>query len=96
MGMRWPFVVLVLFCSVHIAAQDPAPKTSPPPTTTPAAKTTETSNTGESLMFLGKKLWFETRKRLNLATEEELKAESDQEAEDRKVKLKLGKFEVEK
>jgi hypothetical protein len=56
----------------------------------------ETSNTGESLLFLGKKLWFETRKRLNLATEEELKAEAVKEGEDKKVKLRLGGFEVEK
>lgn len=95
MDMRWPFVVLVLLCSVSLMAQEPAQKPPAPKAPTPAATTTETSSTGESLLFLGKKLWFETRKRLNLATEEELKAEADQEAEDRKVKLKLGKFEVE-
>lgn len=55
--------------------------------------TKENLDAGESLIFMGKKLWFETRKRLNLTTEEEVK---QQVAEEKRVKLRVGGFKIEK
>lgn len=71
----------------------PAPKTQPAPVTpkveTPPA--TQELDTGESLTYMGRKLWFEMKRRLNLTTEEEEKA---QKAEERNVRLKLGGIQV--
>jgi len=50
-------------------------------------------DTGESLGFMGKSLWFEVRRRLNLTTEAEEKKHKE---ETRQVKLKVGGLRVEK
>lgn len=50
-------------------------------------------STGESLSYIGKKLWFETRRRLNLTTEAE---EQDQRVAERNYKLRIGGIKVER
>mgnify|MGYP001340298802 CR=1 FL=1 len=57
-----------------------------------AASGTEKLDTGESLTFLGKKLWFEVRKRLNLTSESE---EAAQKTAEKQVRLKVGSIGLE-
>jgi len=59
--------------------------------TTAAPAKVEQLDTGESLSFMGKKLWFEMRRRLNLTTAQE---EADQKAAERAVRLKVGSVKV--
>lgn len=47
--------------------------------------------TGESLSYLGRKLWFEMRRRLNLTSEQE---EQEQRAREERVRLKVGGIRV--
>lgn len=67
----------------------------PPPAPKPVAKAAPAQelDQGESLLYIGRKLWFETRKRLNLASEEEVEAQAEEE---KKVKLRVGSFKIER
>ena len=87
-----------LLCAASVWAQQATgdgASTAP----TPAPQTAERQaagdelGQGESLLYIGRKLWFETRKRLNLASNEELEAHAEEE---KKVKLRIGGFKIEK
>lgn len=56
-------------------------------------KEPEALGTGETLGFLGRKMWFEVRRRLNLTTTEEEKAQREAE---RSYRLRVGGIKVEK
>lgn len=85
-----------LCAAAVLAQQDSGKAVSPGPAATRPASVVQDPpqelGQGESLLYIGRKLWFETRKRLNLASEEELKAE----VEEKKVKLRLGSFKIER
>jgi hypothetical protein len=53
--------------------------------------TTEQLDTGESITYLGKKLWFEVKRRMNLTTEAE---EKQRRQEESNVRLKVGSIRV--
>ncbi|HRD53592.1 MAG TPA: hypothetical protein PKY96_13180 [Flavobacteriales bacterium] len=94
-GLAWRCLsaVVILGGTVQVRAQAP-PQANKPETNPKAAATdsrAKTMDTGESLGFMGKSLWFEVRRRLNLTTEEE---ENKHKAEARQVKLKVGSFQV--
>ncbi len=59
----------------------------------PATETTQEAGTVESIGFIGRKLWFEMRKRLNLTTEQE---ERQQLQTEQGYKLRIGGIKVEK
>ncbi len=64
-----------------------------PPAQQPSAKpTVEKTDTEGSITYIGKRLWFEVRKRLNLTTEQE---EAQQRAAEALVRLKVGGFRIE-
>ncbi|MBL7982747.1 MAG: hypothetical protein JNL52_13175 [Flavobacteriales bacterium] len=96
--LRTLVVATALLLAAGVKAQTPtpappAPKTQPAPVS-PKMETppsTQELDTGESLTYMGRKLWFEMKRRLNLTTEEEEKA---QKAEERNVRLKLGGIQV--
>lgn len=69
------------------AAKEPA--TAGKDEVKPAASTAESDG---SLTYIGKRLWFEVRKRLNLTTEQE---EAQQRAAEALVRLKVGGFRIE-
>lgn len=78
----------------HGMAQAPPAKAARPvalaeqkPQATAPKQEVKAMGTGESLGFMGRSLWFEMRRRLNLTTEEE---EAQHKAETRQVKLKVG------
>jgi hypothetical protein len=74
------------------AALDQAKEGTRTATTTQASSTTvEQMDTGESLGFMGRKLWFEVRKRLNLTSTEE---EEAQKKAEQQVRLKVGSIQV--
>lgn len=52
----------------------------------------KTLDTGESIGFMGRKLWFEVRRRMNLTTEQE---EAQHRAAEKAYRLKLGGLRVE-
>lgn len=90
-------LAVALLCAVAVRAQQDggkAPPTGPAPGRSAAAVQAppQELDQGESLLYIGRKLWFETRKRLNLASEEEVKAQE----EEKKVKLRLGSFQIER
>lgn len=67
---------------------------SPPPTQASAPGKEEGKkvlDTGETLTFLGKKLWFEAKRRLDLTSEEE---ERKQRLYERSVRLRVGTLRV--
>ena len=83
-------------------AQEPAKPTTTAqkpvatvPSATPAAtvdpNTTDQLDTGESLSFLGRKLWFEVRRRMNLTTEDE---ENEQREREKDIRLKVGSISL--
>lgn len=91
-------VALAVFAVALAKAQPATPKPAPTaPVETPKAKPqqqpAEALDQSESLLYMGKKLWFETRKRLNLASEEEVKEQAEEE---KKVRLRVGSFKIEK
>ena len=53
--------------------------------------TIEQLDTGESITYLGKKLWFEVKRRMNLTTQAE---EDQRRLEERNVRLKVGSIRV--
>lgn len=69
------------------AAKEPA--TAGKDDVKPTASTAESDG---SLSYIGKRLWFEVRKRLNLTTEQE---EAQQRAAEALVRLKVGGFRIE-
>jgi len=96
--LRTLVVASALLLAEGVQAQSPppaqpTPKTQPAPVTpkVETPPTTQELDTGESLTYMGRKLWFEMKRRLNLTTEEEEKA---QKAEERNVRLKLGGIQV--
>jgi hypothetical protein len=101
-GTRMLVSLLALTTAALLHAQEPAKPTTTAqkpvatvPSATPATKvtpsTTDQLDTGESLSFLGRKLWFEVRRRMNLTTEEE---ESEQREREKDVRLKVGSISV--
>lgn len=91
-------VALVLCCTLLAKAQSATPKPAPTapieaPKAKPEQQPAEELDQSESLLYMGKKLWFETRKRLNLASEEEVKEQAEEE---KKVRLRVGGFKIEK
>lgn len=66
---------------------------APAPKQETAAKATEVKDldTGDSIIYLGRKLWFEMRKRLNLTDTAE---EEARKQEDAQVRLKVGGVKV--
>lgn len=78
-----------------VAAQDGAPPATPAVKPVPAqpAKAVPQPVQEESITYLGRKLWFEVKRRLNLTTEQE----EEQNARDQKpVDLKVGSFRVQR
>lgn len=63
------------------------------PSTATAQEQVAEPGTGESITYIGRKLWFEMRKRLNLTTEEE---ENKQRVEEQSYKLRIGGIKVRK
>ncbi|HOZ41784.1 MAG: hypothetical protein IPO05_06155 [Flavobacteriales bacterium] len=88
--------VLLLACAlvpvVHAQTSVPA---KPTPARTDSTRTTAASpeqlDTGESITYLGRKLWFEVKRRMNLTTEAE---EKQQRQAERNVRLKVGSIRV--
>jgi len=90
---RGLLVCASVFFAMALCAQ-PAPATSQAkPVQPPDPPPTKSLDTGESLGFMGKSLWFEVRRRLNLTTEAEEKKHKE---ETKEVKLKVGGLRVEK
>lgn len=92
-GLRGGMLGAGLLLSTLLVAQAQKPAAGPgaaPASPAPAAKPMDT---GESLGFMGKSLWFEVRRRLNLTTAEEEKKHKE---ETKQVKLKVGGFQVER
>lgn len=91
-------MLALAFVAAHaLHAQTPAAGAPPKPASTAKPATepppTKTMDTGESIGFMGKSLWFEVRRRLNLTTEEEEKKHKE---ETKQVKMKVGGLRVEK
>lgn len=88
---------LVLFLALglahHACAQQSVPPAAPATAQAQEAKPTEEMGTGETLGFLGRKMWFEVRRRLNLTTEEEEKTQREAE---RNYRLRVGGIKLEK
>jgi len=73
-------------------AQKAAAAVAPVPAATKLnGSNTQELDTGESLAFLGRKLWFEVKRRMNLTTEEE---ETQQRGSDKAVRLNVGSISV--
>jgi hypothetical protein len=92
-GLRGSVLGAGLLLSTLLVAQAQKPAAGSgavPAAPAPAAKPMDT---GESLGFMGKSLWFEVRRRLNLTTAEEEKKHKE---ETKQVKLKVGGFQVER
>lgn len=71
----------------------PAATTATRPAPAQPAKAAPQPAQEESLSYLGRKLWFEVKRRLNLTTEQE----EEQNARDQKpVDLKVGSFRVQR
>lgn len=76
----------------NATAQKPAAVVTPVPAATKLnGSNTQELDTGESLAFLGRKLWFEVKRRMNLTTEEE---ETQQRGSDKAVRLNVGSISV--
>lgn len=68
-----------------------ADATAPKQEATAKASEVKDLDTGDSIIYLGKKLWFEMRKRLNLTDAAE---EQARKQEDAQVRLKVGGVKV--
>ena len=96
-------LVLALAMGTSLVAQEPRPANTQvavaaqvkeeKPSTTTAQEQVAEPGTGESISYIGRKLWFEMRKRLNLTTEEE---ENEQRMEEQSYKLRIGGIKVRK
>jgi hypothetical protein len=87
------FIVACALAAVAVA-QTPAPvkpAAIPTDSTRETPATTEQLDTGESITYLGKQLWFEVKRRMNLTTEAE---EKQRRQEERNVRLKVGSIRV--
>ncbi|MFZ1693992.1 MAG: hypothetical protein WAT74_12400 [Flavobacteriales bacterium] len=92
-GWRYVVVAFILGGTLQVSAQTSAQpsKAEPNPKATPASSPAKSMDTGESLGFMGKSLWFEVRRRLNLTTEEEEKKHKEEAKE---LKLKVGGLRI--
>jgi len=86
-------VAFILAGTLQVSAQTSAQpsKAVPNPKAIPASSPAKSMDTGESLGFMGKSLWFEVRRRLNLTTEEEEKKHKEEAKE---LKLKVGGLRI--
>jgi hypothetical protein len=89
-SMRIGSMLVAMLFILNSKAQA-TPTTPSPPTTAVKApggtEGTKVLDTGETLTFLGKKLWFEAKRRLDLTSEEE---ERKQRLYERSVRLRVG------
>lgn len=88
------------FLSAAVSAQSPTSGSGAQPSEKAQAsavkesgqQATAPAESDGSLTYIGKRLWFEVRKRLNLTTEQE---EKQQRAAEALVRLKVGGFRIE-
>ncbi|MBK9175731.1 MAG: hypothetical protein IPM46_05210 [Flavobacteriales bacterium] len=97
---RWAMAVAVVLLPIALLAQtSPTVAAKPQPAEPVEVKKEEpkpppvkTLDTGESIGFMGRKLWFEVRRRMNLTTEQE---EAQHRAAEKSYRLKVGGLRVE-
>lgn len=99
-GTRWFMAATLALLPIALLAQtSPAVAAKPLPTESvqvkqePKPTPVKTMDTGESIGFMGRKLWFEVRRRMNLTTEQE---EAQQRAAEKAYRLKVGGIRMEK
>ena len=81
-------VAALLALALSAAAQvEQSGQAAPSPGTLRTAAPPQEMGTGESLSYLGRKLWFEMRRRLNLTSAQE---EQEERAREERVRLKVG------
>jgi hypothetical protein len=87
------FLCFLLFAVFMAQAQQGAGNgtQAPPRVDAPATAATDELDTVESLSYVGRKLWFEVRRRLNLTTAQE---ETEEKAREQQVKLRVGSIQV--